>query len=268
MSSRTTRTTIALVATAAVAACSTNISISPTTAAPTTPSATTSTALSGSITVFAAASLKEVFGKIANQFEAANPGTKVTFSFAASSALAAQITSGAPADVFAAASAATMDLVVAAGLAQGPIDFAKNTMEIAVPPRNPAAVLALVDLTKSGVKLAICQPLVPCGSTALKVFNNAKLKVTPATLEPDVKSVLNKVEMGEADAGIVYVTDALAAGTKVLGIAIPAADNASTQYPIVALSKGSNSALAQAFVAYVLSADGFAALAAAGFARP
>jgi molybdate transport system substrate-binding protein len=102
----------------------------------------------------------------------------------------------------------------------------------------------------------------------LKVFNNAKLKVTPATLEPDVMSVLNKVEMGEADAGIVYVTDALAAGTKVLGITIPAADNASTTYPIVALSTGSNSALAQAFVAYVLSADGLAALATAGFARP
>ena len=232
------------------------------------PTAAKPAALSGTITVFAASSLKETFTKLGAAFEAANPGTKILFSFAASSGLATQITSGAPADVFAAASTTTMTTVVSAGLASSPVTFAKNTMEIAVPPTNPAGIAALADLSQSGVKVALCQVAVPCGSTAAKVFKAAKLTVSAVTLEPDVKSVLGKVELGEVDAGVVYVTDVLAAGSKVLGITIPSSVNATTAYPIAALSGSTNLALAQAFLAYVTSADGQAVLTAAGFAGP
>jgi len=266
MRSRAQLSFLALLVGATVVACSSRTA----TTTPSNSSAPTSSAttLSGSITVFAAASLKEAFNKIAADFEAAHPGTKVTFSYAASSALAAQIKSGAPADVFAAASPATMTLVTAAGLASGVREFAKNTMEIAVPPTNPAGVMTLADLGRSGVKVALCQPQVPCGSTALKVFVKARIKVIPATLEPDVKAVLTKVELNEVDAGVVYVTDVLAAGQKVHGVAIPSSVNAVTKYPIAALGHSSNATLAQAFVAFVLSATGQATLQAAGFAAP
>ena len=141
-------------------------------------------------------------------------------------------------------------------------------MEIALPPANPGNITALADLAKAGVKLALCQDQVPCGSTAAKVFTNAKLTVAPVTLEPDVKSVLAKVELGEVDAGLVYLTDVRAAGDKVKGIEIPSDVNASTSYPIAALTKAVNASLAKAFVDYVLSADGASVLAADGFAKP
>ena len=144
--------------------------------------------LSGSITVFAAASLTESFTELGKQFESANQGTKVTFSFAASSALAEQINSGAPADVFASASPKNMDQVVDAGGALDPKVFATNKMEIATPPSNPGDVASINDLAKSSVKTALCQPQVPCGSVAQQVFTNAKITVKPVTLEPDVKS--------------------------------------------------------------------------------
>jgi molybdate transport system substrate-binding protein len=238
------------------------------TSAPAAAGGSSSPSLSGSITVFAASSLTGAFNTLGKQFEAAHPGVTVTFSYAASSALATQITSGAPADVFASASKKNMDQVVTAGDASSPSNFAKNVMEIAVPPANPANVAGPTDLAKSTVKVALCQPQVPCGSTAAAVFTNAKITVKPVTLEPDVKSVLGKVELGEVDAGVVYVTDVLAAGSKVKGVEIPAAVNASTSYPIAALRKSSNSVLAQAFVAYVLSSDGQAVLTAAGFEKP
>ena len=224
--------------------------------------------LSGSITVFAAASLTESFTTLGRQFEAANPGVNVTFSFAASSALATQINNGAPADVFASASAKNMDQVVTAGYATSPTTFAKNIMEIAVPPANPANVTSVDDLAKSAVKVAICQAQVPCGSTAEKMFTNAKITVTAVTEEPDVKSVLSKVTLGEVDAGVVYVTDVMSAGSKVKGIEIPADVNASTSYPIAAVSKSQNLAVAQAFVAYVLSPAGVTVLSGAGFENP
>ena len=238
--------------------------------ATTTPSGSgsPSSSLSGDITVFAAASLTESFTTIGQQFEAAHPGTKVTFSFAASSALAEQINSGAPADVFASASGSTMTLVVDKGGAVTPVTFATNTMEIAVPPDNPGAVTGLDSLTSSSVKTALCQPEVPCGAVAAQVFTNAAITVKPVTLEPDVKSVLTKVELGEVDAGVVYVTDVKAAGDKVKGIEIPADVNASTSYPISALAKSSNASVAAAFVAYVVSDAGQAVLAAAGFSAP
>ena len=227
-----------------------------------------SPALSGTVNVFAAASLKEAFTKIGTQFEAAHPGTKVVFNFGPSSGLATQINQGAPADVYASASTKTMSQVVDGGQASSPSDFASNVMEIAVPVKNPAGITALSDLARSGVKVALCQAAVPCGATAAKVFTNAKLTVTPVTQEVDVKAVLTKVTLGEVDAGVVYVTDVRAAGAKVKGIEIPADVNASTKYPIATLTKAPNKATAQAFTDYVLSADGSGVLSAAGFAKP
>lgn len=231
-------------------------------------SASSSAALSGSITVFAASSLKEAFTTIGQQFQAAHPGVKVTFSFGASSTLATQITSGAPADVFASASTKNMQEVVTAGDASSPVNFVKNVMEVAVPPSNPGHVTSVNDLAKSSVKVALCQPQVPCGSVAVKVFANARITVKPVTLQPDVKSVLTQVELGNVDAGMVYVTDVNAAGSKVKGILIPDNVNASTEYPIAAVSKSANSALAQAFVAYVLSPAGQSVLTADKFEKP
>ncbi len=220
------------------------------------------------ITVFAAASLSEAFETLGAQFEKSHPGTTITFNFGASSALATQITQGAPADVFASASSKTMDGVVAAKAAQSPKTFAQNVMQIAVPLSNPAHIDALADLATPGVKVAVCQVAVPCGSGAAKVFANATLTVTPVTQEADVKSTLTKVELGEVDAGVVYVTDVLAAKGKVTGIDIPADVNASTSYPIAALTTSKNPALATAFVDHVLSADGVGVLTAAGFRQP
>ncbi len=227
-----------------------------------------SATVSGTVNVFAAASLKEAFTALGTRFEAANPGTKVVFSFGPSSGLATQITQGAPADVFASASTTSMDQVVKAGAASTPTSFATNVMAIAVPPSNPAGVAGIHDLAGRGVKVAVCQRAVPCGSTAATVFANAGITVTAVTQEVDVKAVLSKVSLGEVDAGVVYVTDVLAAGDKVKGIEIPADVNASTTYPIAPLVTSANSVAAQAFTTYVLSADAAAALTAAGFAKP
>jgi len=227
-----------------------------------------SPAISGTVNVFAAASLKEAFTTLGRQFEAAHPGTRVVFNFGPSSGLATQITSGAPADVFASASAKNMGQVVKAAAAKSPTNFASNVMEIAVPPKNPANVTRLSDLAKPAVKVALCQKAVPCGVTAAKVFTKAKLTVTPVTQEVDVKAVLAKVTLGEVDAGVVYVTDVRAAGAKVKGILIPADVNASTKYPIATLAKAPNTAAATAFTDYVLSVDGARVLISDGFAKP
>jgi molybdate transport system substrate-binding protein len=233
-----------------------------------TASPASSSASTASITVFAAASLTGTFTEIGKQFEAAHPGDKVTFSFGPSSGLATQITNGAPADVFASAAPANMEQVVTAGDASNPQDFAKNIMEVAVPPSNPANVKSVNNLAKKSVKVALCQPQVPCGVVAAEVFKNAGITVKPVTLEADVKSVLAQVELNEVDAGMVYVTDVQAASTKVKGVKIPADDNASTLYPIAIISKSSHQSVAQAFVAYVLSPAGQQVLAAAGFEKP
>ncbi|MDQ2754996.1 MAG: molybdate ABC transporter substrate-binding protein [Actinomycetota bacterium] len=263
---------IALRSVAAAAAVSvlTACSSTPSTTSPGAGSSgsSTSAALSGSINVFAAASLQETFGTIIKQFTAAHPGVTVTPNFGASSALATGITQGQPADVFASASQTNMDTVVKAGGAASSRAFATNVMEIAVPRANPANITGVNDLAKPGVKVAICQSQVPCGSTAAKVFTNAKITLTPVSQEADVKSVLTKVTLGEVDAGVVYVTDVKAAGAKVKGVEIPADVNASTSYPVATLTKSANPALADAFVAYVLSPDGEAVLKAGGFAAP
>jgi molybdate transport system substrate-binding protein len=233
-----------------------------------TPAASAPSGLSGQITVLAAASLSGSFTDLGKTFEAAHPGTKVNFSFGPSSGLATQITAGSPADVFASASAKTMDTVVTAKAGNPPTTFAKNVMEIAVPPDNPAKITTVADLAKANVKVALCAAEVPCGVGARAVFTNAKVSVQPVTEEVDVKATLTKVQLGEVDAGVVYVTDVLAAGDKVKGIEIPADVNASTSYPISTLTASKNTALAQAWVDYVLSTDGTAALTTAGFEKP
>ena len=262
---------MAAMAAIAVAGCSSSSSSSSSASSASSsssPAAGSSASVTGTITVFAAASLKESFTKIGKQFEAAHPGDTVKFSFGASSTLATQITSGAPADVFASAAPKNMDTVISAGDASNPQNFAKNTAEIAVPPSNPASVTSVNDLAKSSVKVALCEPQVPCGVVAAEVFKNAGITVKPVTLQPDVKSVLTQVELGNVDAGMVYVTDVMAAGSKVKGVPIPASQNASTLYPIAAISASKELAIAQAFVAYVLSPAGQQVLAVAGFEKP
>jgi molybdate transport system substrate-binding protein len=232
------------------------------------PAKSSSASAKGTITVFAAASLTGAFTQLGKQFDAAHPGDTVKFSFGPSSGLATEITSGAPADVFASASPKLMTTVVKAGDAAGPQNFVKNVMEVAVPPANPGKVTSVKDLAKSSVKVALCQPQVPCGSVAAEVFKNAGITVKPVTLQADVKSVLTQVELGSVDAGMVYVTDVMAAGAKVRGVMIPAGYNASTLYPIATISSSKHKSVASAFVAYVLSSAGQQVLAAAGFQKP
>ena len=243
-------------------------SSAPSPSAPASSAPSPSGTASGQITVFAAASLTGSFTQLGRQFEAAHPGTHVVLSFGASSTLATQIVQGAPADVFASASAKNLDQVVTAKAATAGKPFARNVMEIAVPPANPAQITQLSDLAEPGVKVVLCAEAVPCGSTARAVFTKAKLTVKPVSNEADVKATLSKVQLGEADAGVVYVTDVLAAGAKVKGITIPADLNASTSYPIAPLTASKNPTLAAAFVDYVLSPDGQAVLARAGFEKP
>jgi len=228
----------------------------------------TSGGVTGTVTVFAAASLTESFTTLGKQFEAAHPGTTVKFNFGASSSLAENINQGAPADVFASASSKNMKQVVDAGGASDSKTFANNVMQIAVPPDNPANVSQVTDLANPKIKVALCQPEVPCGTVAQEVFKKADVTVKPVTQGADVKAVLTTVQLGEVDAGMVYKTDVQAAGAKVKGIEIPADQNASTSYPIAALSKAPNAAGAAAFVDYVLSPDGEKVLEQAGFASP
>lgn len=225
--------------------------------------------LSGSLTVFAAASLTETFTELGARLMADNPDLTVTFSFAGSSALAAQIVSGAPADVFAAASPATMQTVVDdAGGALAPEVFVRNTLQIAVPADNPAGITGLADFTRPELTIALCAPEVPCGAAAEKVFAAAGLTASPDTLEQDVKAAVSKVALGEADGALVYRTDVIAAGGEVRGIEFPEASAAVNDYPIVVLGDAGNPEAARAFVELVLSPEGQDVFAGAGFGAP
>lgn len=227
-----------------------------------------SAAPESALTVFAAASLTGTFTELGERFEAAHPGSKVTFNFGSSATLAQQITQGAPADVFAAASPATMKTVADAGLAGAQTVFVRNKLEIAVPPDNPAKVENLKDLTDPQVKVALCAEQVPCGAAAVKALDAAGLKVTPVTLEQDVKATLTKVQLGEVDAALVYRTDVIASAGKVTGIPFPEADQAINDYPIAPLAKAPAPALARQFVDLVLSQQGRDVLTKAGFEAP
>ncbi|MFG2168682.1 molybdate ABC transporter substrate-binding protein [Micromonospora chersina] len=222
----------------------------------------------GTVTVFAAASLTETFTKLGRDFEAAHPGTRVVLNFAGSSALATQITQGAPADVFAAASPATMRTVTDAGDAAGPpVVLVRNQLVIAVPERNPDRVGGLADLARPGVKVALCAEQVPCGAAAKSALDAAGVRLTPATLEQDVKGALAKVKLGEVDAALVYRTDVRAAAG-LAAVEFPESARAVNDYPIVVLKHAGNPDGARAFVEHVRSDAGLAVLTAAGFQAP
>ncbi|WP_436499119.1 molybdate ABC transporter substrate-binding protein [Actinokineospora sp. HUAS TT18] len=222
--------------------------------------------LSGTVTVFAAASLTETFTKLGKEFEAAHPGVKITFNFGGSSALAQQLSQGAPADVFASASPANLKQV--SDITGTPTTFVRNRLQIAVPKGNPGKVAGLADFAKADLKIALCADQVPCGAAAKKAFDAAGVTPQPDTLEQDVKAVLTKVRLGEVDAALVYRTDVKAAGDAVEGIAFPEADKAVNDYPIAPLTKAPNATAAKAFVEFVLSDKGKTTFTEAGFDSP
>jgi molybdate transport system substrate-binding protein len=218
------------------------------------------------LTVFAAASLTSTFTELGKQFEAAHDGTSVKLSFGGSSDLVEQIQSGAPADVLASADTATMDKL--GDDATDRQDFASNTLEIAVPPGNPAGIASFADLAKPGVKLVICAPEVPCGAASAQVAKNAGVTLEPVSEEQSVTDVLGKVTSGEADAGLVYVTDVQAAGDKVDGVTFPESSSVVNTYPIATVAGSDHADLAKEFVDFVLSDDGQQVLQQAGFGQP
>jgi len=225
--------------------------------------------VAGTVTVFAAASLTEVFTELGEQLELQHPGLDVRFNFAGSSALATQLTQGAPADVFASADTEQMDVVTNNGLVStAPALFATNVLEIAVPAGNPGGITGLADLADPEKTIALCAAEVPCGAAAEQVFDAAGLTAAPDTLEEDVKAALTKVTLGEVDAALVYATDVQAAGSAVEGIEFPESADAVNGYPICPLTGAPNPAGARAFVELVGSAAGQEALTAAGFGTP
>ena len=224
--------------------------------------------VSGTVDVFAAASLTDAFGEIAGLFEQQHPDAAVTLNLGGSSALAAQIVAGAPADVFAAASPRTMQTVVDAGAASGPVVFARNALEIAVPVGNPGDVTGLPDFADAQRTIALCAPEVPCGAAAEQVLAAAGVTPAPDTLEQDVRAALAKVRLGEVDAALVYRTDVLAAGDEVTGVPFPEAEDAVSDYPVVVLEEAPDAAAARAFVTLVLGPEGQGVLADAGFVLP
>jgi molybdate transport system substrate-binding protein len=222
---------------------------------------------STTLTVYAAASLTTTFEAIGAEFENRHDGVTVEFSFGGSSDLVSQIQEGAPADVFASADTANMDKLTAEDLnAADPQDFATNALEIAVPPGNPGGVESFADLAAEGLNVVVCAPEVPCGAAALKVEESAGVDIAPVSEEQSVTDVLAKVTSGEADAGLVYVTDILAAGDDVEGVPFPESAEAVNTYPIAAVEDAADGDLAQAFVDLVLSDTGQRILQDAGFA--
>jgi molybdate transport system substrate-binding protein len=229
----------------------------------------TSGAGGGKLIVFAAASLKKSFTDIGNQFKTDNPGSDVEFNFAGSSDLVTQLTQGAPGDVFASADTKNMDKAAKADLLSGkPVNFASNTLTIVVAPGNPKKVASFKDLTQPGLTVVVCAPQVPCGSAAEKVEKATGVQLNPASEESQVTDVLNKVTTGQADAGLVYVTDAQGVGDKVTAVSFPEASQAVNTYPIAALKQSKAPDLAQKFIGAVTGEAGQKVLNAAGFTKP
>ena len=228
-----------------------------------------SSAPARTLTVFAAASLQKPFEQIGKDFEKAHPGVTVKFSFGGSSGLVAQLSDGAPADVLATANEATMSKAVAADLVSDtPAPFVSNMLQIAVPKDNPAGVTSLADLSKPGAKVVLCAPAVPCGAAALSLEKSASIDIKPVSEEQSVTDVLGKVRSGEADAGLVYVTDVAGAGGEVRGIDFPEAKTAINIYPIAALKAAKDASLATEFIGAISGTEGQSVLKAAGFAAP
>jgi molybdate transport system substrate-binding protein len=223
----------------------------------------TTAAPAGNVTVLAAASLSEAFKELGTAFEAKHPGSKVTFSFDASSALATQANNGAPADLFASADQPNMTKVTDAGNAKDPKVFAHNKLAIIVAKGNPKKVKGLADFTR--ISFVLCAPEVPCGKYGAEALSKAGVKATPKSLETNVKAVVTKVTSGEADAGIGYVTDAKAAAASAEGVDIPDAQNVVAEYPMAVLKQSANTNLAYAFLDFILSSDAQAVLAKYGF---
>jgi molybdate transport system substrate-binding protein len=213
-----------------------------------------------------ASSLTGTFDTVAAAFKKANPGTSITFNYGGSGDLAAAITAGAPVDVFAAASPATMTIVSSKSLVVGtPATFVKNELEIVTPAGNPAGIKGLADFADTSKKIALCETTEPCGAAAVAVFAAANITPAPDTLEPNVKGVLTAAELNQVDAGMVYHTDVLSGGSKVTGVTFPSASQFIVSYPIAPLKTSKDPKLAAAFVAYVLSTPAQAILKHAGF---
>ena len=224
--------------------------------------------VTGIVNVFAAASLTAAFKDEGNAFRTRHPTASVRFNFGGSAALASSIDSGAPADVFASADAPNMQKVVTSGNVTGqPANFAINRLQIVVPAGNPKGIKGLADLATAASVVILCAPAVPCGNYANQALTKAGVKVTPKSQEQDVNAVVSKVSLGEADAGIVYVTDVKAAGAKVQGVDIPDDQNVVAVYPIANVKSGSNLAGGSAFIDFLLSAQGQAILADYGFSK-
>ncbi len=219
------------------------------------------------VTVLAAASLTEPFQELAERFEDAHPGVEVELAFDSSATLAQQVVEGAPADVLATADTATMDSAADA-LAADPEVFAANTMVLVTPAANPADISALADLQTGDTTYVVCVPTAPCGKAAHDLLATNEITAPPASLEVDVKAVLAKVTSDEADAGLVYASDAVAAGDQVERFDVPGAGDAPTTYPIARLEQAGDADLAQEFVDLVLSSEGQKVMADAGFAGP
>lgn len=221
------------------------------------------------LTVFAAASLKSTFTDLGARFEKDNPGTTVTFNFAGSSDLVTQLTQGAPADVFASADQATMTKAVDGGLVSGdPVTFAANTLTIVTPPGNPDRIATFADLARPGVQVVVCAPQVPCGAATVKLEKATGVTLAPVSEESSVTDVLGKITSGQADAGLVYVTDAKSAGDKVTTTPFPESRQAVNLYPIAVLEQTRSRSAAQRFVDLVTGSEGRGVLTAAGFAEP
>ncbi len=219
--------------------------------------------------MFAAASLTESFTAVGEAFTEANPDAKATFSFDASSALVQQITEGAPADVFASADTANMDKLTEPGLnGTEPVIFATNLLTIIVAPGNPKGITGVADLESADIKTVICAAEVPCGRYAAQIFETAGVTVTPVSLEQNVRGVVTKVTAGEADAGIVYVTDVTAAGDAADMVEIPEDINVVAEYPIASVKASKNQEVDQAFIDFLLGEDGQAIMAEYGFGAP
>ena len=223
----------------------------------------------GDILVFAAASLTAAFTELGDAFMVEHPDANVTFNFASSSDLVTQIGEGAPADVYASADLSNMAKLTDAGNnATEPVVFATNLLSIIVAPGNPKGITGVTDLTNEDLIVVVCASEVPCGKYAAQIFENAGVTVTPKSLEENVKAVVSKVTLGEADAGIVYETDVLAAGDDADAVAIPAAINVLAQYPIAVTRGAANAAGAQAFIDFVVSEQGQMILSSYGFHAP
>lgn len=221
------------------------------------------------VTVFAAASLRSTFTELGQRFEAQHPGTRVVFNFAGSSDLFTQLDQGAPGDVFASADTANMTKARTAGLtATDPVNFATNVLTIAVPPGNPANITSFADLARPDAKVVVCAPQVPCGNATKRVEDATGINLKPVSEESSVTDVLGKVVTGQADAGLVYVTDAADAGDKVVAVPFPEAAKVVNTYPIVALRTSTDPDLAGQFVELVIGRDGRQVLSEAGFGTP